>query len=132
MRKLIALIPSVMLMLSASPAYAGSTKPQPISCWFFRGDKLELQQTCIYNSFSGAGVWAGYLQWQDGVKTEISRGIVNKRCKGLSLDRVCGSSYNRHPQTLQRISDEDSKRMGINNQKTIFCVQVDRNSVCYL
>ena len=113
-----------MLFLLARPAYAGRTEPQPVSCWFFRGEKLELQQTCIYQSFSGAGFWAANLQWEDGVKTRISRGIASKddrRCKddGLSLDRVCGSYYNRHPQTLRRISDKDSKRMGINNQKTI-------------
>jgi hypothetical protein len=136
MKRLIALIPSMILILSGSPSYAGSTEPKPVSCWFFRGEKLELQQTCIYQSFSGAGVWAAFLQWEDGVKTRISRGIASKddkRCKddGYSLDRVCGLSYYRHPQTLNRISDEDSKRMRMNNQEAIFCVQVGRNSVCY-
>ena len=137
MKKLITSISSVIWILSASPAHAGRTQPKPVSCYFFRGEQLELRQTCIYESASGAGFWAAYLQWEDGVKTRISRGIASqddKRCKneGLSLDRVCGLSYYRHPQTLKRMSDEDIKRMRMNNQKTILCVQVDRNSVCYL
>lgn len=125
-----------MLLLLANPVQAGRTEPQPKSCYFFRGEQLELRQTCIYESASGAGVWAAFLQWEDGVKTRISRGIASKddkRCKdeGYSLDGVCGLSYYRHPQTLNRISDKDLKRMRRNNQETIFCVKVGLNSVCY-
>jgi len=134
MKKLLALIPSVLLVISANPAQAGRIEPKPVSCYFFRGEKLEIQQTCIYESTSWAGGAAARLQWRDGVKTAIAWGLQGrgaKPCDEVSLDKVCGSTYHRHPKTLQRISKESAMRLSANKQQALYCVQAGRNSVCY-
>ena len=137
MKKLIALIPSVLLLLSANPAQAGRTEPQPKPCYFFRGEQLELRQSCIYASTSWAGGGASELVWEDGVVTTMNwgqRGEGKKICNGemgeMSVDNVCARGYYRHPITLEPISREDMKRMN-RDQKVIFCLQTGRNSVCY-
>lgn len=43
---------ATLIMGVVSPAQGGKVKPTPVSCWFFRGEKLELQQTCTYSSQS--------------------------------------------------------------------------------
>ena len=135
MKKLIALIPSVMLILSANPVQAGRTEPQPKPCYFFRGEQLELRQTCIYESTSWAGGGVSKLVWEDGVTTILKWGLQGRgektTCNGMSIDNVCALSYSRHPITLKRISRENMERMNRNDQKVIYCHQTGRNSVCY-
>ena len=137
MKKLIALIPSVMLLLSANPVQAGRIEPRLESCYFFRGENLELRQTCIYESTSWAGGGVSKLVWEDGVVTSIKWGLQGRgektTCNGemMSVDNVCAVSYSRHPITLKRISRETMERMNRNDQKVISCLQTGRNSVCY-
>lgn len=136
MKMLIALIPSVMLLLSSSPVQAGRIAPEPKSCYFFRGEQLELRQTCIYESTSWAGGGVSKLVWEDGVVTSIKWGLQGRggktTCDGeMSVDNVCTVSYSRHPITLKRISRENMERMNRNDQKVISCLQTGRNSVCY-
>lgn len=133
--KLLALVPHIILFLFANSAQAGKVEPKPVSCWFFRGEKLELRQTCIYESISWAGGWRATLTWNDGVKTIIASGVQgrgDKACEGTKVDNVCGISYLRHPSTLKRLSEAEIDRMRMNNRKMVACVQLVGNSVCYL
>ena len=133
MKKLLALIPSVLLFVLANPAQAGRIEPKPVSCYFFRGEQLEIQQTCIYDSHSWLGGGIATLQWEDGVKTSIAWGVQErgvKTCENTSLDGVCALSYHRDPETLNSISRAELDRMRRNGRKTLHCNQVGRNSVC--
>jgi hypothetical protein len=130
MRKRFALISTLLTIFSITPAYAGRVEPTSVSCLYFRGEKLELQQTCIYESTSWAGGGGSILRWQDGVKTTMAWGLQGRGerpCKDWSLDRVCGSYYYRHSRTLKRMSFEETKKF----DKSIFCVQARLNSVCW-
>lgn len=135
MKKLIALIPSIMLLLSTNPVQAGRTEPQPKPCYFFRGEQLELRQTCIYESTSWAGGGVSKLVWKDGVVTTMKWGLQGrgeKTCNGeMSVDGVCARGYYRHPISFERISRETMERMNRNDQNVINCLQIGRNSVCY-
>lgn len=75
------------------------------------------------------------LVWEDGVKTIKAWGLQGRgeqTCNGgTSLDGVCALAYARHPITFERLSKNDTDRMNRNNQKVIYCTQVERNSVCY-
>lgn len=125
-----------MLILSVSPAEARWLKPKPVSCYFFRGEQVELKQTCIYEITFWSGGGVSSLIWEDGVKSNIAWGLQGrgeKICNDgeMNLDGVCGSVYYRHPSNLQRISQQDVGRMRENGEKVLSCVQVKLNSVCY-
>ena len=125
-----------MLLLSTNPVQAGRIEPRLESCYFFRGENLELRQTCIYESTSWAGGGVSKLVWEDGVVTNIKWGLQGRggktTCDGeMSVDNVCAVSYSRHPITLKRISRETMERMNRNDQNVISCLQTGRNSVCY-
>ena len=138
MKKLIALlIPSVFLAFTAPTALAYMIAPTPVSCWFYRGEKLELQQTCIYSFASWAGGGTSSLTWEDGVKTYIAFGKQSPRsgqpnCADKILDKVCASTYCRDPKTLVRISKSEQERRYSNSQRSVECVEVNNKSVCFL
>jgi len=118
----------------ANPAHGGEVKPTPVSCWFFRGEKLELQQTCTYRSRSWAGGWAASLHWEDGVPTKIAYGLQGrgeKPCEDTSVDGVCGVTYFRHPTTLKRISEVEGENRFKESQPTIICIEIQDKSVCW-
>lgn len=126
---------ALITMLAATPAQAGRVEPTPVSCWFFRGEKLELQQTCIYESYSWAGGGGSTLLWEDGVKTQMAWGLQGrgeKPCEEMSVDGVCGVMYFRDLTTLERISKAEGEQRQRNEQQVVRCVEVRGKSVCWL
>ncbi len=117
-------------------AQSGSIPPVNVACWFFRGDTLGTQNGCIYESTSWAGGGISMLQsWNKKFKASIawgSQGRGDKPCEDVSLNGVCGSQYFRNPKTLKRITYQEGKRLQMENQLVIECVQAKINSVCWL
>lgn len=135
MKKLLALIPIAVTALSVFPAHAGRIEPTPVTCWFFQGEQVELQQTCSYESISWTGGGGSSLHWEDGVETHMKWGLQergSRPCEDTSLDGVCGTTYYRHLTTLEQISETERNRRVMNNQKAITCIQVQNKSVCWL
>ena len=127
MKKLLALLPIIVMGVFVSPARAGKVGPVSIPCWFFRGEKLELQQTCISESHTWIGGGIRFIRWEDGVQTNMAWGLQGRGerpCVDISVDGVCGVSYERHPTTLKRISNEERENRRIKNQPTLGCIQV--------
>ncbi len=117
-----------------SPAQAGRLDPTSIPCWVFRGEKLELQQTCIVEGSSWLGGGGRTMLWEDGVKTKIAFGIQGRGerpCQDTSVDGVCGTNYSRHPTTLKRITQKEWDNGVCNSQKVIDCVQLQKHSICW-
>ena len=132
---LAAFLPAFFTGIFVVPAQAGRIEPTPISCWLFRGDKLELNQTCTYESVFWAGGGGSTLRWEDGVHTKIYRGLQGRGerpCEDTSFDGVCGGTYGRHPATLKRISNAERENRASQNQPTISWVQVQNKSVCWM
>lgn len=130
MKQLLALLP-ILVTGVVAPARA---EPVSIPCWFFRGEKLELQQTCISESHTWIGGGMRWIRWQDGVQTNMAWGLQGRGerpCVDISVDGVCGVSYGRHPTTLKRISNEEWENRRRKNQPTIGCIQVQDKSICY-
>jgi hypothetical protein len=119
------------------PALAGRIEPTSVPCWLFRGEKLELKQTCIYEFYSWAGGAAATLRWEDGVRTKIVWGLQGRGEKpcaddSTGVDGVCGTNYYRHPATLKRISSFERESRLKNNQPSVNCVQLRSKSICWL
>ena len=133
---LAAFLPILVMVISVPSARAGRAESTSVSCWLFRGDKLELKQTCIHESRSWAGGGVGTLRWEDGVQTKIYRGFQengDKPCgENESIDGVCAVRYFRHPTSLKRISAEESLKREMNRQSSVFCLQVRDKSICWL
>ena len=131
----IALLSFILPIALPQSAQAGRIEPEPVTCWFFRGEALELKNTCTYESTTWAGGGGQSLNWEDGVKTSMAFGLVGRgtpACKNsneTSVDDVCGKRYGRHPQTLKRLSDREADRVSRNN---ISCVEVKKKSICWL
>ncbi|MBE9144061.1 hypothetical protein [Planktothrix mougeotii] len=126
---------AIIIMGVASPAYGGEVKPTPVPCWFFRGENLELQQTCTYQSNSWLGGGGSFLIWEDGVKTKMAWGLqarAGKPCEDTSVDGVCGVTYFRHPTTLKRISQAEKEKLKTESQRMIRCIEVQDKSICWL
>ncbi len=129
-------LPILVMAISVPPARAGRAEPISVSCWLFRGDKLELKQTCIHESRSWAGGGVGTLRWKDGVQTKIYRGFQGRGDQPCgdneSIDGVCAVRYFRHPTTLKRISEQESYSREMNRQSSVSCLQVRDKSICWL
>ncbi|MCC3600067.1 hypothetical protein [Microcoleus sp. PH2017_26_ELK_O_A] len=136
MKKLSALLPIIIMGIFVAPARAGRIEPTPVSCWLFREDKLELNQTCTYESVSWAGGGTSSLRWEDGVRTQMAWGLQGRGerpCPDTSIDGVCAVRYFRHPTSLKRISaEEEAKNRLVNRQSSAICLQVGDKSICWL
>lgn len=126
-------------IFSASGAIAENIKLESIPCYFFRGAKLEIQQTCSYQLVSWAGGGFIRLTWKDGIETKLQFGLQGRGERicpqqgdrpfdSMAVDNVCGKNYLRSPQTLKRISQDEANQLG----KTIQCTQIKQNSVCWM
>ncbi len=136
MKKLLALLPIIMIGV-VFPARAGRVESTPVSCWLFRGDKVALKQTCIYESVSWAGGGASSLRWEDGVRTKMTWGLQGRGEKpcadgSIGIDGVCSTNYFRHPTTLKQISEEERESRLKNNQRIVTCLQLRDKSICWL
>jgi hypothetical protein len=132
MSRKLALASIVIAIFSAIPAQAGRIEPRPISCWLFQGERIELKNTCIYESTSWLGGGGSKLRWEDGVVTQIQWGLVGRgervcRENEQQIDGVCGKIYYRRLGELSRILN--SKYSAYNNR--IFCVQLKQKSICW-
>lgn len=133
MKKRLALISAFLTIFSIAPAHAGRIEPTSVTCQYFRAEKLELQQTCVYESTSWAGGGVASLRWKDGVITKMGWGLQgrgDRPCPDWSLDGTCGSYYFRSPINLKRISDKDGQKLFMHH-RVIQCVQARQNSVCW-
>lgn len=120
------------------PAQAGRVEPQPVACWFFRGETLELKNTCTYESTSWAGGGGRSLTWEDGIKTSMGFGLVGRgtpACKDsneTAVDNVCGKGYARDAKTLKRMSEGQRIKLVNQDKKFILCIEVRNKSICWL
>ena len=118
-------------------AIAGVNPPRSVRCYFFKGENLEIENTCILKSATWTGGGFRTLRWEDGVVTEMQFGLQGRGWRvcpedETSVDGVCGKSYDRHPDDLQRISERESFNMSVNQNRTpVKCVQVRKGSVCW-
>jgi hypothetical protein len=139
-RKLFVYCPGIafLILLSASGSIAQVVRISSIPCYFFRGDKLEVQQTCSYQRLTWAGGGFIILTWEDGVKTNIQYGLQGRGERicppqgdrpfdSIAVDGVCGRNYRRESGTL-RISAQDDVSQ---KNAEIQCTKVNQNSVCW-
>lgn len=135
MNKSIVLI--ALLAFFPQPVQAGRIEPEPVTCWFFRGETLKLKNTCTYESTSWAGGGVRSLIWEDGVRTSmvfglVTQGPVCKDPKETSVDKVCGKGYARNARTLKRISEAERMKLVNRDKQFIRCVGVKNKSICWL
>jgi hypothetical protein len=111
-------------------AIARQTDPTPVQCYFFKGETLQLENTCTYQGSSWAGGGSHTLTWKDGIVTSISYGLGNRGAKTCTDDeflvdnKVCATRYLRSSKTLKRISNNtDSDRLN--------CFQMKGKSICW-
>jgi hypothetical protein len=116
---------------TASPANAGSFQNK-MQCYFFTGETLSLQQTCVNEGGSWAGGALFTLTWNDGVTTKVrfglqgARGEEGQACpkrNQVEVDGKCGEKYDRSIATL--------KRTKLSSDPTIVCVQLVKKSICW-
>ena len=138
MKKLILTLLLLSPIALPQPAQAGRVEPEPVPCWFFRGETLEIKNTCTYASASWLGGGGRGLTWEDGVTTSMGFGLVGRgtpACKNTSetaVDGVCGKGYARDVRTLKRISEEQRTKLLSQDKKFIRCVEVKTKSICWL
>ena len=138
MKKLILILLLLSPIALPQPAQAGRVEPEPVPCFFFRGETLEIRNTCTYESTSWMGGGVPSLTWEDGVKTSMAYGLIGRgtpACKNTSetaVDGVCGKDYFRDARTLKRISDKQRIKLLNQDEKYIVCVEVKNKSICWL
>jgi hypothetical protein len=100
-----------------------------VPCYFFKDEILEIQEVCQSDGGSWAGGGGHSLKWSDGVITRIKFGVqrrVTHICPSreqVSVDGKCGETYYRSNKTFKRSTST--------SEDTMFCVQLDRKSVCW-
>lgn len=136
MKKVIVWSAIAFAALPMSPVRAARVEPTPVHCWFLRGEEIELQQTCTYESVSWAGGGGSTLLWEDGVKTTLGWGLQGRGRNPCGddwrVDGVCGSEYYRRPDTFEVISQTERNHRVMNEQDAITCIQVNDHSVCWM
>jgi hypothetical protein len=110
-------------------AQAGSFKNRSVRCYFFKGEKLVMEETCKSDGASWAGGGGHSLKWRDGITTQIKFGLQGRGTPvcpeqgQIAVDGKCGDVYLRSTNSLRRVEND--------NGKVIQCVQLDRKSVCW-
>jgi hypothetical protein len=133
-RGALVLLPFLAASALTSPAKAGESGPTTVACWFFRGEAVELQQTCTDTASWWMGGGVGSLKWEDGVVTHRAWGLQGRGerpCENMSLDNVCAIEYGRNFTTLERISEDEVSNYQRDGQPYVRCLQVGNNSVCW-
>jgi hypothetical protein len=112
----------------AQQAIAGSFKNESIQCYFFKGEKLAIEDTCQASGTSWAGGGGYSLKWSDGVTTQIKFGLQGRGipvCPSqdqMAVDDTCGQKYSRSIKTLKSIDSRDG---------AMTCIQLNQKSVCW-
>ncbi|MBW4419796.1 MAG: hypothetical protein KME13_11275 [Myxacorys californica WJT36-NPBG1] len=129
MKNLLVLLPLGFSFLATLPAIAGSLPEKSVPCYFFRGDRVELKQTCTHVAGWGTGAGGAALTWQDRVVTRLA--WENDE---LSLDGNKAFSYARDRKTLRRLPSDEAKRLRDNGASALSCWQTYKygNSVCWI
>jgi len=134
-------ISALVTATSAPKAIAGRIDPVEVPCWYFKGEKLQFRQTCVYDSASWTGGYSLRLRWEDRVTTSVGHGLIGRGEKPCGNDYVidgktCGTRFFRNPDTMKRIArEEDGWRW---REKTgrnaITCIQAkgSKNSFCWV
>lgn len=133
----------LLLFLILSPialpqvAQAGRVEPESVNCWFYKGNTIELKNTCTYESTSWTGGWNAKLTWEDTVQSTITYGKQGRgdysACSSndqYAIDGTCGPVYYRDPRTLKRLSSKERKKFSY-NQSIVTCIQLNQKSVCW-
>jgi hypothetical protein len=108
------------------------------TCYFFKGEKVAIKNKCR----RGGGRWTAgsnmFFTWEDGVVTEVATGAQLPRGKpacpdgrSTRVDNLCGSTYSRHPKTLEKITPKEAIEIELNGKKVVHCVQLQKNSTCW-
>ncbi|MBW4540001.1 MAG: hypothetical protein KME43_12780 [Myxacorys chilensis ATA2-1-KO14] len=129
MKNLLVLLPLGFSFLATLPAIAGSLPEKSVPCYFFRGDRVELKQTCSHVAGWGTGgTGRAVLTWQDKVVTNLA--WENDK---LSLDGNKAFNYTRDRKTLKRLPLDEAKRLRDNGAPALSCWQTYKygNSVCW-
>lgn len=112
--------------VGSQPAIAGAYPDRPGQCYFFRGETLEMHETCTLSTGYGAGAQYVILNWSDGVKTKIFNLTVCKNggnC-GSTVDDVKATFYSRDL-FLKPTEEKDEQEL------TCYAIHNNDNSVCY-
>jgi len=121
----------VFTFIPSKATYAGNIEPVKTKCWYLVSDRLEIENTCIYEATWWMGGGFMSLLWEDGLQTTISWGLhgrgqqVCQRRQDLNVDGVCGSEYSRDPVSLDYLSEDTTGNAAR-------CVRLNQNSVCWL
>ena len=123
---------ALLLPITVFPkgAIARTFSNKTVDCYFFKGERLALNDTCKSDGGSWMGGGGHSLKWSDGIVTQIKFGLHGRGTpvcqirEQQSVDGKCGDVYLRSAKTLKRIDKESE-------EKSIYCVQLDRKSVCW-
>ncbi len=123
MKKILLLFSLASATLVGQPAKAAITYPTPVRCYFFRGERVEIQETCILSSGSGTSSGEITLQWPDGVITKM-----RWRNDRLSIDGYDAFMYWRDSRNFQRLPTNIDR-----TENLLKCWQSESsgNSVCW-
>jgi hypothetical protein len=91
LKTLSALLPILALGIVVIPARASRIEGAFVSCWLFHRDKVELKQTCIYESVSWAGGGGRTLRWFDGGPTKMTWGLQGRGERPCAEDKLIRS-----------------------------------------
>jgi hypothetical protein len=130
---------SFFMLSFASKSMAANVEIESLPCYFFRGEKLTIEQKCSYHMVSWTGGGVIKLVWQDGIKTDLQFGLQGRGERicppqgprpfdSMAVDKVCSSNYLRAPESLKIISQDEASRLG----RAVQCTRVNRNSVCWM
>lgn len=99
---------------------------RPGICYFFRGNSLELTQTCVISTGYGTGEHYAVLNWADGVKTHILNNL-NLKPPTLKVDGEIAQEYKRDTSFYSVVENPGSR------EDIMFCQRIlsNQNSVCY-
>jgi hypothetical protein len=87
-------------------------KDEPVPCYFFKGDKLEVENQCDwvrYNRSSNESY--NYLRWEDGVKTYFKFTSYGSDELFVTVDDKHAGSYRRDPKNLKGTSKNSLKHV---------------------
>lgn len=107
-----------------------SARPNPDRagiCYFFKGNSLELTQTCVISTGYGAGAQYVILNWADGVRTRILNHTYPEPEIITTVDGEAAQDYARDTSWYNVVENPGS------NDDIMFCQRIlsNRNSVCY-
>jgi hypothetical protein len=128
------LITTSIAILSVAFIQPADSRPYPDQsgvCYFFRGQRQELTQSCVISAGYGAGGHYAVLQWPDGVNTRI---IMTNSCPNEDYDEngFCGYTVDNYEAVpYQRNVFLETTTIADEDNLDCYRVVATGNSVCY-